>query len=665
MATTQQKDTATDGAAASKILRNAATRSTIDGVTTLFSAVGGRSRATLSFRVGTVDEPLHLRGINHLVGHLASAAADQDGGDCHVTVSASTLSFQFSGNALAVANEIGAVCHWIGAASSAPVDARTLQRARLAAEADQRLHAPEHLRVLRARFGPAGWGAGSYPELGLGALDVEDVRAWVATYLTTGNAVLALSGTKATTLRVPLPKGEYVAVPELPPSALRTPALVASDTPVLSLSGLITTDANHLDRDRAVAGLTTEILRARVAYALRRRYGREIVARGGPMALGSTAVHAVVWADVDAEREAKVADIAAESLAVLAGRKLVDGELEAQVKRRLGAYEKAAASPAGQHELLHRQALGALNNAPWSLALERRRLSTADPQQIAQQLEDLAATSVLMMTETDPPVRAWHTPPAPPSFTAAGDVFRSRPAYGLSARRRPSRLIVGREGVTIRGIDRPDEQLRWDEVAMAQVWDDGRHLLTSTRSHTLDIVPEQWLAPEAATGAVRRRLDAAPVVRMGERDTPPAAPTRITDRVAPAWWWAGALTGLVMLALTLLPLWSEGTSWLRWVVGALGVVALVVGGAWAYDTAITERRLRGSRPAGSAPPAEPATPSGPATPPGADPASTTSATEGAADADGDPSDGPHEAAATASQPGSRPGDEEQQAPPAR
>lgn len=597
MATTRQTSTRAGGGEASAAQPNAATRSTIDSVTTLFVPVGGRSRATLSFRVGTVDEPLHQRGINHLIGHLASAAADQDDSSCHVTVTASTLSFQCTGNALAVANEIGAVCHWVTAASTRTVDERALQRARAAAQADQRLHAPEHLGVLRARFGPAGWASGSYPELGLRTLTAEDISEWVGRYLTAGNAVLALSGTKATTLRVPLPKGEYVPLPPLPESFLRTPALVPGDRPMLSLSGLIRTQANHLDRDRAVGGLTAEIARSRVAFALTRRYGRRLQVKGGPMALGADAVHAVVWADVDADREAKVADIATEAMSVLTSGKLVDGELDAQVKRRLSAYERAGRTGAGQHDLLHRQALGALNDAPWSLALERRMLTNAGPELIETQLDDLARTTVLMMTETRPPVRPWNPPPAPVAHTADGEVFRSRPAYGLTSRhQRPSRLIVGDEGVTVRSIDRPDEQLRWDRVALAQAWDDGRHLLTSTRAHTLEILPERWLAPDLATAAVRTRLGDAPVVPMGARRTPDAAPIRITDRIAPAWWWAGLLAGLALLGLAAIPAWPGSAAGLRWLLGAMGVVAIVVGGAWAHDTAMTERRLR--RPGG-------------------------------------------------------------------
>lgn len=599
MEATQQTSTPEAGRDLPKVLRNAATRSTIDDVTTLFSPIGGRTRATLSFRVGTADEPLHLRGISHLIGHLASAAADQDDAACPVTVSASTLSMHFVGNALAVANEIGAVCHWITTASGARADERALERAKAAARADQRIHAPEHLILLRHRYGPRGWAAGGYREHALDALTADDVRSWVAEHLNAQNAVLALSGTKATTLRVPLPRGEYRPLPGLPEHLLDTPALLRADEPRLSLSGVVGTDPNRLDRDRAAAGLTTEIARSRVAYALGRRYGRELTVKGSPMTLGSTAVHAVVHAEVDADREAKVADIAAESLDVLCERGLVDGELAAHVKRRLALYERASASHAGAHELLHRQAIGALNDTPWSLALERRMLSVTDEQLIAEQLRSIAGTKVLSMRPVDPPVRPWPGPPPPRGFEAHGEVFRSRPAYGLSSRTtRPARLIVGEQGATLRSADRPDEQLAWDTVVMTQVWDDGRQLLTGHAGSTLDIRPEQWLAPDLIRPAVTTRLpDDVSIVAMGERDCPPPAPLRVTDRVAPAWWWAGVAAGVVMVVVGALPVWPAGAAWARWLLAAAGVVLAVLAGSWAADTALTERRLR--RPGGS------------------------------------------------------------------
>jgi hypothetical protein len=43
----------------------------VDGVSTYWVATGGPFRAVLAFRVGAADETLPIRGICHLVEHLA------------------------------------------------------------------------------------------------------------------------------------------------------------------------------------------------------------------------------------------------------------------------------------------------------------------------------------------------------------------------------------------------------------------------------------------------------------------------------------------------------------------------------------------------------------------------------------------------------------------
>lgn len=585
-------------ASAAGLLRNAANRTTVDGVTTLFAPVGGRSRATLSFRVGTVDEPLHQRGISHLIGHLASASADQDPGRCHVTVSASTLSFHFAGNALAVANEIGAVCHWISAtADGRAVGERPLREAAELARADQQIHAPEHASVLLHRYGPR-WASGAYPEYALQSLSSAHLEEWVARYLNSRNAVLALSGTKATTLRVPLPEGEYQPLPPPPPSSLAGRALLDGERPRISLSGVISTDADHLDRERAAAGLTTEIARARVAHALRKRYGNELKVRASPMTLGPAAVHSVVFVDGRPDDGAKVADIATEAWSVLTDGTLAEGELAAHVRKRLAAYDRAAADADGQHSLLHRQALGALNDTPWSPALERTMLTSLKPELVAKQIADLGTSTVLQMSPVDPPVRPWEGRRPASGFAPDGAVFRSRPAYGAgTSGQPPARLLVGDAGVTHVEPGGVVRQQRWQDIALARVWDDGRTLLTDDAARVFEIRPERWMAPELVGEAISRHIpSSASVVPMGARDTPPPAPLRLSDRVAPAWWWAASVLGALLAAsAALLPV-PGSLPWLRWALLAVGVVALVVGGSFVLETTMTERRLRASRP---------------------------------------------------------------------
>lgn len=571
--------------------QNAATRSTIDGVTTFLRSVGGTTRASLSFRCGTADEPLPQRGITHLIGHAAGEAAGQDPALCPVTVSASSTTFHFTGNALAVANEIGAVCHFLKAAiQPTGIDERALERARAAAEADQRRHAEEHTSLIALRFGPAGWAAGELAELGLRELDRAQVAAWIARYFTRGNAVLALSGTKATTLRVPLPPGEYVDFPELPRSALQTPALVGAAAPRLRIGAVLQTDPATLDRDRAVAGLATEIVRSRSAYAVGQRFGRDVTIGGGPMALGRDQVHAALWSQVTAQQEAKVADLVVAAIDSLAADGLLDGELAAHTARRAARLTKAETSPANAHELLTRQAIGALNDTPWSPALERRLVQTATAEQVGEFVGQFAGSMLLSMHEVDPPIREWSGGLPVPRFDVTAAPYKSRPAYGRD-RRALARLYADREGITVRRLDRPDRQLRWSDVVLAETWDDGRRRLTGARGQRIDVQPHRWAQPEEVVREVDARVPRPTRARMGVGEDREPDPQTVLDRIDPRGWLAIAGACALLLLLAAPPLLPASLSWLRWVLGAIGLVGVVVCGAFAIETGRIERRF--------------------------------------------------------------------------
>ncbi len=326
---------------------NAAQRTSVDGVTAFIQPGGGATRASLSFRVGASDEPISRRGITHLLAHLATNAAGIDSLLTPPTISASITTFHFEGSAQQVANEIGAVCHWLSSAHDpANISPRTLDRHRSSAYADLVRHAPEHMDLLSARLGPAGWAAGGLPEYGLPNVGPSELSQWAKSFFVQGNAVLALSGTKTTTLRAPLPGG--AAQPYRPVAAtdLTLPGWAPSPQAELSVGGLITLDSGHRDRDRAVCGLISDIARAHASVAVRRKYGRSFAARSGTLALGDDHVHLALWGRVSAEDEGGVLAEVLESLQTLAEEGLADGERAAHVKRRLDAYDLRAARPA-------------------------------------------------------------------------------------------------------------------------------------------------------------------------------------------------------------------------------------------------------------------------------------------------------------------------------
>ncbi|PRZ40933.1 hypothetical protein CLV47_11399 [Antricoccus suffuscus] len=577
---------------------NAAQRTSVDGVTAFIQPGGGATRASLSFRVGASDEPLPRRGITHLLAHLATNAAGIDSLLTPPTVSASITTFHFEGSAQQVANEIGAVCHWLSSAHDpANISPRTLDRHRDSAYADLVRHAGEHMDLLGVRLGPAGWAAGGLPEYGLANVGPAELSQWAKDFFVQGNAVLALSGTKTTTLRTPLPEGQAQPYRALDVPDLELPAWAPSPQAELSVGGLITLDSGHRDRDRAVCGLVSDIARAHASVAVRRKYGRSFAARSGTLALGDDHVHLALWGRVsDADESGVLAEVL-ESLRSLAEDGLAEGERAAHVKRRLDAYERHGQLPSGAHELLQRQAIGGLTGTPWSLPLERRLLGTASDVLIEGMITQLAET--LIVRSHAPvggltPVSSRITVEAP---ARDAQTHRSRPAYGLLARGRPAderprRILTDEHALTVRSLDRPDQQIRWNDVAVVESYDDGRRALLSHTSEAIDVRPEDWLHPGDLADVIDARVDPATVAACGVRE--PVEPRRagITDRL-PVWLWPVLIVVcLALVAAAVVPAWSGSFSWARWVIGAVGFVGLVVVGAFGYDVAMTERRLR-------------------------------------------------------------------------
>ena len=577
---------------------NAAQRTSVDGVTAFILPGSTATRASLSFRVGASDEPIPHRGITHLLAHLATNAAGIDSLLTPPTVSASITTFHFEGSAQQVANEIGAVCHWLGSAHDpATLPSRTLDRHRTTAAADLVHHAPEHMDLLAARLGPGGWAAGGLPEYGLATLGPDELAQWARTYFVQGNAVLALSGTKTTTLRAPLPDGSAQPYVPLSTPELALPGWAHTPHPELSIGGLIGLDPGHRDRDRAVCGLASDIARAHASVAVRRKYGRAFAARSGTLALGDDHVHLALWGRVGAEEEAGVLAEVLDSLRTLATDGLADGERAAHVKRRLDAYARHERLSSGVHDLLQRQAIGGLTGTPWSLALERRLLGTVDDARIENVIGQFTES---LLVRSSAPVDGLTTVREHATAVSPGKdavIHRSRPAYGVLARRRaaaerPRRILTDDSTITLRRLDRPDRQLRWADIAVVESYDDGRRVLVDNRSQTIDVRSEEWLHPGELADTIDTRVTADVVAACGGRDPAPGPSVGLTDRM-PVWLWPVLIVVcLALVAGAVVPTWSSDASWSRWVIGAVGFVGLAVVGAFGCDVAMTERRLR-------------------------------------------------------------------------
>ena len=194
---------------------------TIDGVYTLFvERDDPQTRAGLVFRVGQADESLAVRGLTHLVQHLA--LHEVSGGRVHDHGSTGVIHTEFlaSGTGEEVAAVLGGVC----AALREP-PTHLLTAVREVMEAEDVATDRSALRSSAVRHGAQAHGLESYPELGLPGLGEVDVQTWASVAFTRGNAVLWVTGRRLPRdLDLELPDGPLVEAPPLPSVLARTPA---------------------------------------------------------------------------------------------------------------------------------------------------------------------------------------------------------------------------------------------------------------------------------------------------------------------------------------------------------------------------------------------------------------------------------------------------------
>lgn len=567
-----------------------AARFVLDGVPVLHQDAPGSTRATLTFRVGTADERLPQRGITRLLSYTAAAAGGIDSPAGLAKTSFTLTSFTFSGTAEDVAHEIGALCH-----SLRNLDQRLLERQRKVALGDATPHSPEHSRLLRVRYGPAGWGADVLPQFGVPSLQIEALRDWSTTHFSTGNAVVAITGPMPANLRIPLPAGDRRSVAELPASHVAVPAVHRAAGAGLSMGGVVKITS---PADRLATGILATAVRGRVVADIQQQLGIRLGARTGALSLGHQLAHVAIWSDAVGGQEPRASDVTITALERFVGDGLPATEVDFYRERRRKSLREFAASSRGSHALLEQEAVGSLLGTDWSVEQESAALQDISPDLLHRQAGEVLSSLVLILPESVRPPRAFAELDAPPATAASGKVMRSRPAYGgLRREDRPSprRLFVGDDSLTLRSTTGPDVQVVWADLRLTARYDDGRRLLMDKNSQSIDLRPEEWLAPNAIQSQVDTRAPADSTVQMGDRRTPTAPRLTVTDLVPPWLWLPLALlcVGVVMAAV--IAPWPSSLTWLRTTTGIAGFVLLFVVGAFGIEVLRSTRLLRRPR----------------------------------------------------------------------
>ena len=128
--------------------------------------------AGLVFRVGGADEHLAVRGVTHLVEHLALRAAGLPATHARDGLSDLVTRFSVTGTPDEVAAALTAVCTGLRTPPT-----RLLDEERLAMRAEELARDDAATRAAALmRWGARGRGLASYPDVGLAVLDAEDRR---------------------------------------------------------------------------------------------------------------------------------------------------------------------------------------------------------------------------------------------------------------------------------------------------------------------------------------------------------------------------------------------------------------------------------------------------------------------------------------------------------
>lgn len=439
--------------------------SVVDGVRVVHAAAPGPLSAALLFRVGVNDEPLPVRGITHLIEHLALHQSDGAAQHTNGQVQGSFTQFMASGSEKHVVTLLNAVC---AALREPPVERLEVEKTILTTETQSRPPTADDA-LWQARFGAVSAGRVSFDEYGLEAIDAETVDNWVRQWFVAENAVLWLSSdTIPDGLDLRLPSG----------SASPRPLVQQIDRPrPLSIVGpprIAMVDA-IVPRSSA-ASVSIEVMRSALFRELRREGGLSYTVHATYDPIDAEHARLLVFADATEENQAAVVGAMVDALAALKAGRVDERDLEtamSTVTQGIAAWRETGAVGvmAAQH-LLFGEEMRSLE----SIEAEVASLTPADLVGVVRAFWDDAI---------------WMTPDAPVDWIGAHPVDYSTGIvdgrwFDYVASR--EKLVVGEEGVSWVFADRV-LTVRYADCELLGIAADGARMLVGRDSVTVTIEP--------------------------------------------------------------------------------------------------------------------------------------------------------------------------------
>jgi zinc protease len=473
----------------------------IDGVPTMIGPTTGPMHAGLVFRVGQADETLARRGLTHLVEHLALHSFGVADHHYNGTTTPEFTYFHTQGTADEVAAFLTGVC---ASLRDLPMHRLEVEKELLRTERNGRAGGLADSMSLW-RYGARDFGLSGYPEWGLPAIGPEELRAWVATYFTRGNAALWIAADEVPPgLRLDLPEGPRRPVPS-PSSALpRTPAFFRGS------AGTVVWDA--VVPRSAASGVFTSVLERSLMRSLRQEQGLSYSVNTDydPRTDGSALITAA--ADALPEKRGAVLGGFVDGLAALRFGRVDDKDVATVIGHRCDeltqAEERGGRLPGQALNLAAGRPLETLEQ----VLADLRAVTAADLTGVAAQ----AWSTGLLMTPGGRSAEWAGLAPAPTGSHATVQGHTHRSLESAAAR-----LVVGTDGVSI--VEDTDvATVRYEDLSAMLAWPDGGRLLVGADGITVRVEPTLFAGAGAAIPAIDARVPAAARV-----DHPPRNPDQI------------------------------------------------------------------------------------------------------------------------------------------
>ncbi|WP_433295901.1 M16 family metallopeptidase [Actinoplanes sp. CA-030573] len=438
----------------------------VDGVPVLLAPTTGPTHAGLAFRVGLADEPMARRGITHLVEHLALHEVGITDYHYNGATGVEFTYFHMQGDEKDVIAFLNGVC---ASLRELPMRRLAVEKDLLQAEANGRNPGVAEPLALW-RHGARDHGTVAYPEWGLPTITEDDLRAWVARYFTTENAVLWVAGDAVPAdLRLDLPRGERRPAPE-PSSALPvTPAFFPGGPGVLAWDTIVPRSTT--------AAVFCGLLERVMFRELRQEAGLSYTIKTDYRPIAGDRVVITAVADALPEKQGAVLGAFVDLLATLRVGRIDEADVTAVVNQRVETLrrreETGARLPVQAMALLGGREVRDVED----VVAESKAVTVAEVAELAAR----AWSAGLLMTPCDAEWAGFAVAPRESESAVSGTAYRSLADPD-------EKLVVGPDGISA-FADGTIATVRFDDCVLVRAWPDGARQLFGADGIVIRVEP--------------------------------------------------------------------------------------------------------------------------------------------------------------------------------